>query len=219
MERGSWPDEKNKYPAIILFDEGFGVNGHIRSVAERLSREGYVVFIPDLYHRLGRQLQLSYGDTASVQAFADSIKTEELAVDLKTTLSAMESLHNVDRNKVGTTGFWQFGCNSMVTNSLFTVSAGVSFYAIGLEKSPSVSFGPGSPHLLFWGGRDAITPPDLIVHFQQILGERGRDFTSVTISYAGGGFFCEERSTYHPLAARQAWGHTLYFFDYLLKMG
>ncbi len=215
----TWPDEKNKYPGIILFDEGFGVNGHIRSVAERLSREGYVVFIPDLYHRLGRQLQLSYGDTASVQAFADSIKTEELAVDLKTTLSAMESLHNVDRNKIGTLGFCHGGRYSMVTNSLFTVSAGVSFYAIGLEKSPSVSFGPGSPHLLFWGGRDAITPPDLIVHFQQILGERGRDFTSVTISYAGGGFYCEERSSYHPLAARQAWGHTLYFFDYLLKMG
>jgi carboxymethylenebutenolidase len=213
----TWPDEKNKYPGILLLDEGFGVNGHIRSVAERLSREGYVVFAPDLYHRLGRQLQLSYGDASSVQAFADSIKIEELSVDLKTTLSAMESLPYVDRNKIGALGFCHGGRYSMVANSLFPLSAGVSFYAIGLEKSPSAIFGPGSPHLLFWGGQDTITPPDLIAHFQQTLAERGRDFTSVTISYAGGSFFCEERSSYHPLAARQAWGHTLYFFDYLLK--
>ena len=213
----TWPDEKNKYPGILLLDEGFGVNGHIRSVAERLSREGYVVFVPDLYHRLGRQLQLSYGDASSFQAIADSIKIEELAVDLKTTLSAMESLHYVDRNKIGALGFCHGGRYSMVANSLFAVSAGVSFYAIGLDKSPSVSFGVGSPHLLFWGGQDPINTPDLIAHYQQTLAEGGRDFTSVTISYAGGGFFCEERSTYHPLAARQAWGHTLYFLDYLLK--
>ncbi len=89
----TWPDEKDKYPGILLLDEGFGVNEHIKSVAERLSREGYVVFVPDLYHRLGRQLQLSYGDTTSVQACTESIRIEELAVDLKTTLSAMESLH------------------------------------------------------------------------------------------------------------------------------
>jgi carboxymethylenebutenolidase len=213
----SWPDEKERYPAILLLDEGFGVNTHIRSVAERLSREGYVVFVPDLYHRLGRQLQLSYGDTASVLACVESIRIEELAADLKITLSAMESLPYVDRKKIGTLGFCHGGGYSMVANSIFPLSAGVSFYGIGVEKFPSASFGPGSPHLFFWGRQDINNPPDLIANFHQNLVERGRDFTSVTISYAGSGFFCEERSSYHPLAARQAWGHTLSFFDYLLK--
>lgn len=213
----TWPDGRERYPAILLLDEGFGVNAHVRSVAERLSREGYVVFVPDLYHRLGRQSQLSYGDTASVLAYAESIRIEELAVDLKTTLSAMESLHYVDRNKIGTLGFCHGGVYSMFANSYFPLSAGVSFYGIGIEKFPSASFGPGSPHLFFWGGQDANNPPDKIAHFQQNLAERARDFTSVIISYAGGGFFCEERSSYNPLAARQAWGHTLSFFDYLLK--
>jgi len=215
----TWPDEKERYPAILLLDEGFGVNGHIRSVAERLSREGYVVFVPDLYHRLGRQLQLSYGDTVSVKACAETIKTEELAVDLKATLSAMESLHHVDRNKIGTLGFCYGGRYSMVANSLFPLSAGVSFYGIDIEKFPSARTGPGSPHLFFWGGRDANNPPGLIAHLQQDLADRGRDFTSVTISYTGSGFFCDERPSYNPLAAREAWGHTLFFFDYLLKTG
>ena len=213
----TWPDEKERYPAILLLDEGYGINAHIKSVAERMSREGYVVFAPDLYHRLGRQLQLSYGDTESVLACAASIRLEELAVDLKTTLSAMESFQFVDRNKIGTLGFCHGGRYSMIANSLFPLSAGASFYGIGVDRFPFESFGPGSPHLFFWGGQDPNTSSDLIVQFQHNLAERGRDFSSVVFSYAGSGFFCEERSSYNPLAARQAWGHTLSFFDYLLK--
>ncbi len=213
----TWPDEKEKYPAILLFDEGYGINAHLRSVAERMSKEGYVVFVPDLYHRLGRQLQLPYGDLTSVLAFASSISIEALSVDIKASLSAMKSLNYVDRNKIGTIGFCHGGRYSMAANSLFPLTAGVSFYGIDLDNIPVVNVGLGSPHLFFWGARDVNTSPDRIARIQQNLAEIGRDFTSVLISYAESGFFCEERSSYNPLAARQAWGHTLSFFDYLLK--
>jgi carboxymethylenebutenolidase len=213
----TWPDGKERYPAILLLDEGYGVNTHIRSVAERLSREGYVVFVPDLYHRMGRQMQLSYGDTANVLAWAESITTHGLVLDLKTALSAIESLHCVDRNKIGTLGFCHGGGYSMVANSFFPISAGVSFYPIGIEKFPFASHAHGSHHLFFWGAQDSNTPPSFIARFQQNLIGAARDFTNVMISYAGTGFFCEERSSYNPLAARQAWGHTLSFLDYLLK--
>jgi carboxymethylenebutenolidase len=176
-----------------------------------------VVFVPDLYHRMGRQMQLSYGDTASVLAWAESITAHGLVLDLKTTLSAMDSLHYVDRNKIGTLGFCHGGGYSMVANSFFPISAGVSFYPIGIEKFPFASYGHGSHHLFFWGAQDSNTPPAFISRFQQNLIGAGRDFTNVIISYAETGFFCEERSSYNPLAARQAWGHTLSFLDYLLK--
>jgi carboxymethylenebutenolidase len=213
----TWPDGKERYPAILLLDEGYGINAHIRSVAERLSREGYVVFVPDLYHRMGRQLQLSYGDPAGVLAWAESITTHGLVLDLKATLSAMESLHYVDRTRIGTLGFCHGGGYSMIANSFFPISAGVSFYPISIEKFPIACHGHGSPHLFFWGTQDSSTSLGFIARFQQDLKEAGRDFTNVLISYAGTGFFCEERSSYNPLAARQAWGHTLSFFDYLLK--
>src|SRR5262245_57302577 len=101
----TWPDDNAKYPAILLFDEGYGINAHIRSVAERISREGYVVFIPDVYHRQGRLLQLPYGDSAPANDLARSIKTEDLHSDLKTTLTAMESFLYADHEKIGTLGF------------------------------------------------------------------------------------------------------------------
>ena len=213
----TWPDGKDRYPAILLLDEGYGINAHIRSVAERLSREGYAVFAPDLYHRMGRQLQLPYGDSASLLSWAESITTHGLVLDLKTTLSAMESFHHVDRNKIGALGFCHGGAYSMVANSFLPISAGVSFYPMGIEKFPIAINGHGSPHLFFWGAQDSSTSLTFIARFQQDLKDAGRDFTNVLISYAGTGFFCEERSSYNPLAARQAWGHTLSFFDYLLK--
>jgi carboxymethylenebutenolidase len=213
----TFPDEKSIYPGIVLFDEGFGITPHIRSVAERLSREGYVVFVPDLYHRLGRQLQFSSGDQAAVLSCVETITIEDLALDLKTALLAMEELHFVDRDKIGAIGFCHGGRYALLANSFFPLSAGISFYGIDIPKFPSASFGPASPHLFFWGGLDVNNPPASIVHFQQILTERNRDTTHVIISYAGSGFFCDERSSYHPLAARQAWGHSISFFDYLLK--
>jgi len=213
----TWPDVNERSPAILLLHEGFGINAHIRSVAERLSREGYVVFVPDLYHRFGRHIQLSYGDVFSLATIAGSITIEGLTADVKTTLVAMESLRRVDRNKIATLGFGYGGMYALIANSLFPLSAGVSFYPTESGQFPSATFGSGSPHLLFWGGLDSNNPASSIGQFQQNLTGRGRDFTSVMISYAGAGFFCEERSSYHPLAARQAWGHSISFLDYILK--
>jgi len=213
----TWPGDNERFPAILLLDEGVGVNMHIRSVAERLAREGYAVFVPDLYHRLDRQLQLSYGDTAAILTCAGSIRLEDLVLDLKTTLSAMETLQFVDRNRVGALGFCYGGRYALIANSLFPLSAGVTFYGNDIDQSPFRSIGPGSPHLFFWGGQDANNPAHLVFQLEQNLAASGRDFTSVSISYAGNGFFCEQRSSYNPLAARQAWGHTLSFFDYLLR--
>jgi carboxymethylenebutenolidase len=213
----TWPDQRAKYPAILLFDEGYGINAHIRSVAERISREGYVVFIPDLYHRWGRQIQLSYEDITPVPDFVASLKIEELTEVVGTTLSAMESFIFVDREKIGTLGFSHGGRYSLFANSHFPLMAGVSFYGTHLDQYAYGSIGRKSPHLFFWGALDTSNPPEMIGRFQQDLAESGRDFTSVVISYAGGGFFCEEQSSYNPLAARQAWGHTMSFLDYLLK--
>ncbi len=47
----AFPDDNNKYPGLLLFQEAFGVNGHIKDLTERFSREGYVVISPELFHR------------------------------------------------------------------------------------------------------------------------------------------------------------------------
>jgi carboxymethylenebutenolidase len=129
----------------------------------------------------------------------------------------MESFIVVDHEKIGTLGFSHGGRHSMFANAHFPLAAGVSFYIFHPDEIHNPAMGIRSPHLFFWGALDPGTSRGMIEKFQQGLTETASDFTSVIISYADGGFFCEEQATYNPLAARQAWGHTLSFLDYLLK--
>lgn len=211
------PREAKKGPALILLNEGFGVDQHTRSVAERLCNEGYAVFAPDLFHRKQRQVQLPYTDIPAAMPFIDSVTIENLLTDLTATLSMIQALSTVNRDKIGTLGFCHGGRFAYIANSKFRIAAGVSFYGVGIDNMITMGYEPQSPHVFFWGARDIDVPVEQTDFIKDSLIAAGSDVTSVTISYAGHAFFQDERSSYQPLAARQAWGHTLSFFDYLLK--
>lgn len=104
-----------------------------------------------------------------------------------------------------------------MANCAFPLAAGISYYGYGIEALAAKSVELQSQHLFFWAGRDAFITAAQVNRIAELNVSNGRDFTSVNISYAEHGFHCDERSTYHPLAARQAWMHTLGFLDYLLK--
>ena len=215
----TYPEGTLIYPAIILLNEGFGVNAHMRSVAERLCNEGYAVFIPDLFHRNGRQnaIRLWRFIPLATLPYIESVTTESLLMDLKITFIALQSMRNVNREKVGALGFGYGGRYSYLANSWLPLSAGVSFYGIGIDKILTGSREQHSPHLFFWGGRDRNTSNAQVGRIGEALSSKEKQYTSVVISYADHGFFSDERSSYHPLAARQAWAQTLAFFDFLLK--
>src|SRR5262245_31376564 len=59
------PLHHGPHPAVVVLQEVFGVNRHIRAVAERIAREGYVTVAPDLFHRQGDRLEAGYDDLAS----------------------------------------------------------------------------------------------------------------------------------------------------------
>ena len=60
------PSGDGKYPGVLVFQEAFGVNAHIRDVTERLAREGYVSIAPELYHRTAPGFEGKYDDFQSV---------------------------------------------------------------------------------------------------------------------------------------------------------
>lgn len=103
-----------------------------------------------------------------------------------------------------------------MANCIFPLAAGVSFYGYGIDSLAANPVELQSEHLFFWAGRDALVTSGQVNRIYELNVRNGRDFTSVSISYAEHGFHCDERSSYHPLAARQAWLHTLAFLDYLL---
>jgi len=214
---GTWPDEKQGHPAVILLHEAYGLNTYIRSVAERLCMAGYAVFAPDLLHRMGRLVQLPYTSSFAGQPAGEPFTAENVMIDVSATLLLSQSTRHIRQGKIGVLGFGIGGRYAFMANCAFPLAAGISYYGYGIEALAAKSVELQSQHLFFWAGRDAFITAAQVNRIAELNVSNGRDFTSVNISYAEHGFHCDERSTYHPLAARQAWMHTLGFLDYLLK--
>jgi carboxymethylenebutenolidase len=97
------------------------------------------------------------------------------------------------------------------------LSAAVSYYGGGLEQLAGRASELHGPHLFYWGGKDTHITTDKVETTITAVKTAGKDYTSVIISYADHGFNCDERSSYHPLAAKEAWAHTLSFLENRLK--
>ena len=211
------PEGEGTFPGIILLQEAFGVTQHIRNIAERFCEEGYAVIAPDLFHRTAKRLEVGYGDFASAKPHFDAITNDGLEADLKACYDWMQEQGNVDHQKIGSVGFCLGGRVSFLANAVLPLAAGVSYYGGGLDTLADKAVDLHAPHLFFWGGKDTHILPENIDRIINAVKSAGKDYTSTVISYADHGFNCDERSSYHPLAAKEAWATTLQFFENRLK--
>lgn len=211
------PEGPGPFPAVIVLQEAFGVNHHIRSVAERFCAQGYAVVSPDLFHRTIRRLEGSYTDFAAITAHFQAVTKEGLTQDLKASYDWLQQQTTVNENKVGSVGFCLGGRVSFLANAVLPLSAAISYYGGGLEQLADEAPNLHAPHLFYWGGLDKHIGQDKIDTIVNAVKAAGKDYTNVVISYADHGFHCDERDSYHPLAAKEAWAHTLAFFENRLK--
>ena len=208
----SFPGNDAKYPGILLFQEAFGVNVHIRDVATRIAKEGYVVIAPELYHRTATGFEAPYSDFQSVQPHSKAMTMKGISEDLKAGFEWLQNQDNVLHEKTGSIGFCQGGRISFIANALLPLSASVSFYGGGTDELVSHTAEIHAPHLFFWGGLDKHIPREQRETIITAMETAGKQYVAVTFSYAGHGFFCNERTSYQPDAAKEAWEMTLAFF-------
>src|ERR1700679_4009979 len=80
------PAEEGKFPGLMVFQEAFGVNAHIREVTERVAREGYVAIAPELFHRSAAPgFEASYTDFPSVMPHMQAITEAGASKDIEGT--------------------------------------------------------------------------------------------------------------------------------------
>jgi carboxymethylenebutenolidase len=211
------PGDQGPWPAIILLQEAFGVNPHMRNVANRFSKEGYAVIAPDLFHRTGRQLEISYADFAAAAPHFQALTNEGLITDLEAVYHWLLQQPLIKKGKLACVGFCLGGRVSFLGNVVLPVSAAVSYYGGGLEQVAGEAARLHGAHLFYWGGQDKHITLDKINTTLNAVRTAGKDYTSVLISYADHGFNCDERASYNPLAAKEAWAHTLAFLESRLK--
>src|SRR5215218_6511527 len=83
------PEGAESAPALIVAQEAFGVNSHIKDVCRRFAREGYVVLAPDMYHRTGEMLAYAYDDPKRREAFSQ-LTNEGIEIDINAALAHTE---------------------------------------------------------------------------------------------------------------------------------
>jgi len=206
-------EQGGPHPGILLFQEAFGVNRHIRNVSERLAAEGYVVLAPELFHRTAPPgFEGSYADFAAVMPHYQAVTIETAEMDIRSADEWLRSNAQVKPNEISSVGFCMGGRVSFLANSVVPLRAAVSFYGGGiapglLDRASKVQ----APSLLIWGGLDKHITPEHRRAVTEALSAQQKIYVNVEFSHADHGFFCDERASYEPRSARQAWALTLEF--------
>jgi carboxymethylenebutenolidase len=219
---GARPQEGRPRAGLLVFQEAFGVNAHIRDIAERFAREGYHALAPELFHRTASGFEGEYNNFAAVMPHVQALRDQDLEADVRSAYTRLRENLGVPEAPLACIGFCMGGRVSFLTNSLLPVKASISFYGGGIAPNP---MSPGllsragdlhAPQLLFWGGLDKHIGPEQTHAVTEALGKAGKPFVNVEFSDADHGFFCNARASYNPAASPQAWALTHAFLNYYL---
>lgn len=210
----AFPSATGPVPGIILLQEAFGVNHHIRSVADRLAAAGYAVVAPELFHRTAAPgLEIAYANFSSeAMPHYGAINNDDLTLDLQAAYAWLTTQPLVKADKVGSIGFCLGGKVSFLANAVLPLAAAVSYYGGGTHTIADRAKDLHAPHLFFWGGLDEHIGKEHIHQVIEAVEAAQKPYINAVISYADHGFHCDERPSYHPAAAKEAWALTLAFF-------
>ena len=198
-----------KGPGIVLFEEIFGVNRHIRAVADQYALDGFVVLAPDVFWRAGARLEFGYEGEDRERAVANmkSLDPKKAAEDIKTTVAASRARPEV-AGKVAALGYCMGGRLAYIAAATAGVDAAVSFYGGAihdqLERVPSIK----CPMQFHYGEKDTGIPLEAVEKVKAAFKGKNAEFH---IYAAGHGFNCWDRSAYHAPSAALAHGRSLEF--------
>jgi carboxymethylenebutenolidase len=207
------PENKDgKSPAIILLQEAFGVNGHMRNVANDFAAKGYVVITPELFHRTTpKYWEGPYNDFPSIMPHYSAISNEGLTADLQACHKWLTEQPNVDSSSIFSIGYCLGGRVSFLANAVLPLKAGISYYGGGTDQLADKAKDLHGRHLFFWGGLDQHIKQENIDTVLNALDEAGKEYINVKISYADHAFSCDERPAYNKSASDDALALTLAF--------
>ena len=214
------PDGVARAPGVVVVQEAFGVNAHIRDVCARLAGEGFVAVAPELFHRSGRGVELAYGDLAPVMPHFSRLTNATIETDLGAAFDWLDGDAGVDGPGASIVGFCMGGFASFLGACRLgaRVRRAVAFYGGGILRArPNIGLSPlideaermVAPLLLLFGGADAGIPQADIDAIDARLTALEKRHETVVYPGAGHGFFCDLRPSYHAEAAADAWPRTL----------
>jgi carboxymethylenebutenolidase len=210
----SRPDDGGKYPGVLVFQEIFGVNAHIRSVADRVAAEGYVALAPEAFHRTAPGIELGYDESGLANGIQlmQKVQPDELEADVNAAFEALKAREDVGGKGIGAIGFCFGGHVTYRAACMLPIAAAASFYGGGIAGMggtgpATVDLTPGirGRMLCLFGENDGYIPMDAVDKIRTALVAAGIRHEVVVYPGVGHGFFCDVRGDYDERAATDAW--------------
>lgn len=201
-------------PGILLIQEIFGVNRHIRSVAEQYALDGYVVLAPDVFWRQEPGVELGYEGEDLQKAFrlVNAIDFDVVVQDLATAIHTLRKRPECD-DKVTALGFCMGGVLAYLAGAGAGSDRVVSFYPGGiarhLDKAPRLSV----PVQFHFAANDQHITMEHVEQVRQTFAARD-DVTIHVYDNADHGFNCWARGSYQRHAAALSHGRVLTFLEH-----
>lgn len=187
---------------LVVVQEIFGLNGHIRRVAEGYAADGYLVVAPALFDRVERGVELGYDD-AGIQrgrVLKEACGNERPLLDLAAAVA-----HAARAGRVGMVGYcWGGLLTWLAAARLDGLAAAIPYYGGGIPEHAALA--PRCPVLAHFGSRDTHIPLAGVEALRQ-----ARPEVELHVYDAGHGFNCDERASFDAEAARLARERTLAF--------
>ena len=198
-----------RHPGLVVCSEVFGVNSHMRSVADRFADAGFAVLVPDLFWRIEPNLEIPY-DAAGLKRGSEILAAFDMdqgAKDLGLALQALRQRPECT-GKAGVVGFCVGGALAYLAATRLGADAAVSYYGKGIEERLAEGARLVCPLMLHFGGADRFIPEAVVDRIEQALAGKGN---VQVFRYPGvdHGFNSEDRKAYNPGVAATAMKRTL----------
>ncbi|MCA0243248.1 MAG: dienelactone hydrolase family protein [Proteobacteria bacterium] len=198
-------------PGLLLFQEIFGVNPHIRAVAEQYALDGFVVLAPDVFWRQAPRIELGYvGDERQRgMQIAQSLQPAEVLADIHAALAALRARPEAAGRKAGTLGYCMGGRLAYLAAASTDVDAAVPFYGGGIHTMLDRAAAIRCPVQFHYAEHDDHIPLDAVERVRQAMAGKSAEVHV----YAGAqhGFNCWARASYQAAAAARSHGRATAF--------
>ncbi len=188
---------------IVIIQEVFGLNDHVRGVCDGYAADGYAVVGPALFDRVEKGVELGYqgDDLARGRELRGALGWDEPLLDLQAAVDSVK-----EAGKVGVIGYCWGGALAWLCATRLNVDAAVCYYGGAIVEFVEES--PKCPAMLHFGEKDSFIPNEHV----DTIRKRHPDLPLFTYP-AGHGFNCESRADYHPQSAQLARSRTLEFLS------
>lgn len=195
--------ENEPRAGIVVIQEVFGVNPHIRSVCDGFAAEGYGVVAPAIFDRLERGVELQYDEAGIThgRALRTKLGWKSPVLDVSAAVTALKDAGL----KVGTVGYCWGASVTWLSATRLDVNCAVCYY--GAQIVDFCEEQPRCPVIFHFGEKDDLIPPENVDRIRKAQPE-----IPLYLYPTGHGFNCDARADFHPESSELARQRTLEFF-------